>query len=248
MQRIPSSRGRQNSSQSLLPEPRTRPPSVTSNKATISNGTHGTTVDVEKVAELAGEGPNDASTSLKETVNTNEGQINDEPRGSDDDIKGEPSLSNRGTDKAMRKDDIETNTVKGRQDRPRSISISAKGNGKTSKTSTPVQGSFTDSQRMRPSRSGDTTKRSHKKGAGLAAQLAAAAQGDDDDKTNNGEQRYCYCNQISYGEMVGCDNDDCPREWFHLDCVGLNKAPKGASKFAPSQYPFLIESLLTLLF
>uniref|UniRef100_H2Y676 Inhibitor of growth protein n=1 Tax=Ciona savignyi TaxID=51511 RepID=H2Y676_CIOSA len=41
------------------------------------------------------------------------------------------------------------------------------------------------------------------------------------------EPRYCLCNQVSYGEMVGCDNDKCPIEWFHYGCVGLNQAPTG---------------------
>ncbi|KAM9327614.1 inhibitor of growth protein 3 isoform 2-T2 [Pholidichthys leucotaenia] len=41
------------------------------------------------------------------------------------------------------------------------------------------------------------------------------------------EPRYCICNQVSYGEMVGCDNADCPIEWFHYGCVGLTEAPKG---------------------
>lgn len=41
------------------------------------------------------------------------------------------------------------------------------------------------------------------------------------------EPRYCICNQVSYGEMVGCDNTDCPIEWFHYGCVGLTEAPKG---------------------
>ncbi|XP_064604419.1 inhibitor of growth protein 3-like [Liolophura sinensis] len=41
------------------------------------------------------------------------------------------------------------------------------------------------------------------------------------------EPRYCLCNQVSYGDMVGCDNDDCPIEWFHYGCVGLAQAPKG---------------------
>ena len=39
------------------------------------------------------------------------------------------------------------------------------------------------------------------------------------------EPRYCHCNQVSYGSMVACDADDCPREWFHLSCVGLTRAP-----------------------
>lgn len=41
------------------------------------------------------------------------------------------------------------------------------------------------------------------------------------------EPRYCLCNQVSYGEMVGCDNPECPIEWFHYGCVGLTDAPKG---------------------
>lgn len=41
------------------------------------------------------------------------------------------------------------------------------------------------------------------------------------------EPTYCLCNQVSYGEMVGCDNASCPIEWFHYGCVGLTDAPKG---------------------
>lgn len=45
---------------------------------------------------------------------------------------------------------------------------------------------------------------------------------------NRNEPRYCYCQNVSYGEMVGCDNDDCPYEWFHLACLGLTHAPTGS--------------------
>ncbi|XP_032352524.1 inhibitor of growth protein 1 isoform X1 [Camelus ferus] len=41
------------------------------------------------------------------------------------------------------------------------------------------------------------------------------------------EPTYCLCNQVSYGEMIGCDNDECPIEWFHFSCVGLSHKPKG---------------------
>lgn len=41
------------------------------------------------------------------------------------------------------------------------------------------------------------------------------------------EPRYCLCNQVSYGEMVACDNPDCPIEWFHYGCVGITDPPKG---------------------
>ncbi|XP_078253210.1 inhibitor of growth protein 2 [Rhinoraja longicauda] len=41
------------------------------------------------------------------------------------------------------------------------------------------------------------------------------------------EPTYCLCNQVSYGEMIGCDNEECPIEWFHFSCVGLTYKPKG---------------------
>ncbi|XP_033642650.1 inhibitor of growth protein 4-like [Asterias rubens] len=41
------------------------------------------------------------------------------------------------------------------------------------------------------------------------------------------EPTYCLCHQVSYGEMIGCDNQDCPIEWFHFACVGLTTKPKG---------------------
>lgn len=41
------------------------------------------------------------------------------------------------------------------------------------------------------------------------------------------EPRYCVCNQVSYGDMVACDNEDCPYEWFHYPCVGVTAPPKG---------------------
>ncbi|KAI5642171.1 inhibitor of growth protein 3 [Phthorimaea operculella] len=41
------------------------------------------------------------------------------------------------------------------------------------------------------------------------------------------EPRYCVCNQVSYGDMVACDNQHCPYEWFHYPCVGITAPPKG---------------------
>ncbi|GAA5995556.1 uncharacterized protein JCM10292_005247 [Rhodotorula paludigena] len=41
------------------------------------------------------------------------------------------------------------------------------------------------------------------------------------------EPTYCYCKRVSFGEMVACENENCPREWFHYECVGLKSAPKG---------------------
>ncbi|XP_039001880.1 PHD finger protein ING1-like [Hibiscus syriacus] len=39
------------------------------------------------------------------------------------------------------------------------------------------------------------------------------------------EPTYCLCNQVSYGEMVACDNPACKIEWFHFGCVGLKEQP-----------------------
>jgi hypothetical protein len=45
------------------------------------------------------------------------------------------------------------------------------------------------------------------------------------------EPRYCYCGDVSYGEMVACDNENCEREWFHLGCVGLSEPPPRRTKW-----------------
>jgi hypothetical protein len=45
------------------------------------------------------------------------------------------------------------------------------------------------------------------------------------------EARYCYCNEVSYGDMIACDNDSCPREWFHLACVNMKQAPNARTKW-----------------
>ncbi|KAF2857652.1 hypothetical protein K470DRAFT_260593 [Piedraia hortae CBS 480.64] len=51
----------------------------------------------------------------------------------------------------------------------------------------------------------------------------SGSEGHDPDDPN--EPKYCYCNRGSYGEMVACDNSECPHEWFHLECTGLRHAP-----------------------
>jgi hypothetical protein len=35
------------------------------------------------------------------------------------------------------------------------------------------------------------------------------------------------CNNVSYGEMIACDNPDCIVEWFHYTCVNVTQQPKG---------------------
>uniref|UniRef100_A0A182K2H3 Inhibitor of growth protein n=1 Tax=Anopheles christyi TaxID=43041 RepID=A0A182K2H3_9DIPT len=55
-------------------------------------------------------------------------------------------------------------------------------------------------------------------------QLKSAPEGEWFDPN---EPRYCLCNQVSYGDMVACDNEDCPFEWFHYPCVNISSSPKG---------------------
>ena len=48
-------------------------------------------------------------------------------------------------------------------------------------------------------------------------------QAEEDDK-----QLYCFCQSVSYGEMVACDGPHCKFEWFHYTCVNLKEPPKGS--------------------
>ena len=48
---------------------------------------------------------------------------------------------------------------------------------------------------------------------------------------NPNEPTYCVCNQVSFGEMIACENDSCPIEWYHFSCVGLNPTKKIKGKW-----------------
>lgn len=50
---------------------------------------------------------------------------------------------------------------------------------------------------------------------------------DDEDEGNEDTKVYCTCRTVSHGDMVACDNDNCPYEWFHWKCVGLTREPVG---------------------
>lgn len=41
------------------------------------------------------------------------------------------------------------------------------------------------------------------------------------------EPTYCFCEEVSYGDMICCDNDLCPIEWFHFGCIPLTRKPRG---------------------
>ena len=228
---------------------------------------------MEKLSGLTGKTHTDVRSNMKESVNTKgEHMIEDSTDGAAD-MRGALVVDRRDSDTRI----SSTTNGRTRGERPPSISLSTRGGGNgngtshsknPSKTASPLARSFTTdsiASRARPSRAGGgadmpTTKRSHKKGAGIAAQMAAAAaaaaakdedgdvsmheddpRGEDveiEEPEGEGgdEPRYCYCNDFSYGEMVGCDADDCPREWFHLHCVGLSKAPAKTGKSPFPEY------------
>lgn len=255
-QRPPSARVRQNSSQSAVPDSRQRAQSTTSNKPTNTNDALTTTADTKLPAASTSRNMPDTDGLLGGEANPPKDETAKEK------MEVDPPTNPKGPEKSIKKEDTIENGNPGKgQERRTSVQTTTATTRKASKTSTPVIGTFPDSQpqppRSRPSRTAEPVpvpvappappaKRSHKKGAGAAAQaqqmMAAAAaaaaaaartadeegssiQGDDEDDEDETEPRYCYCNQVSYGEMVACDMATCPREWFHLDCVGLTKAP-----------------------
>ena len=67
--------------------------------------------------------------------------------------------------------------------------------------------------------SGDEEDESH---ARRDTEMEDEAVDDADD-----ERKYCTCERVSFGDMVACDNDACPYEWFHWECVGITKEPQG---------------------
>lgn len=59
---------------------------------------------------------------------------------------------------------------------------------------------------------------------GAADQDDAGPGADDDGEDTN---LYCFCQTVSHGNMVACDNEKCRFEWFHMSCVGMTQEPEG---------------------
>jgi len=60
---------------------------------------------------------------------------------------------------------------------------------------------------------------------GAADDVAMDEGGYEDEGDDN--KLYCICHSVSHGNMVACDNENCPYEWFHWECVGMTQEPKG---------------------
>lgn len=119
---------------------------------------------------------------------------------------------------------------------PSTTTVTTK-SGRASKPSTPAMATFQEAARPRSSRNSESinNKKNQKKGNPTPQALAPPVV-DDDLTSGEGdidvdEPTYCYCNSVSYGEMVACDAAECEREWFHLACVGLKVAPAEKSTF-----------------
>ncbi|KAL0479214.1 hypothetical protein AKO1_008035 [Acrasis kona] len=68
------------------------------------------------------------------------------------------------------------------------------------------------------------------------APIAVTAQPDMPVHTD--EPVYCICQKTSYGEMIACDDYDCPVEWYHFACVGINpETPPNGEWYCPTCAP-----------
>ncbi|KAF2013886.1 hypothetical protein BU24DRAFT_249244 [Aaosphaeria arxii CBS 175.79] len=65
---------------------------------------------------------------------------------------------------------------------------------------------------------------------------SAASEGGTEDEEMGGmgheedesdDTKYCFCQRVSFGDMVACDNDNCHYQWFHWECVGIKEEPVG---------------------
>lgn len=78
--------------------------------------------------------------------------------------------------------------------------------------------------------SGDEERQS-RHASGTPAADGKNANGDEElegEDEADDKKKYCLCQNVSFGDMVACDNDNCPYEWFHWSCVGLKSEPNGA--------------------
>lgn len=112
-----------------------------------------------------------------------------------------------------------------------SLDLKSQKNPKKSlRDKTPVQEDSSNTRETPPARRREVT-------AGPALiktpnrRALGALSGVDGVKENGGngddDELYCFCQQVSYGAMVACDNPNCNYEWFHYNCVGLKEPPVG---------------------
>ncbi|TKA67515.1 hypothetical protein B0A55_10139 [Friedmanniomyces simplex] len=83
------------------------------------------------------------------------------------------------------------------------------------------------SSKATPSTATTTTTTSDHSSGLLPSPLTAAAE----EFIDPNEPRYCVCGDVSWGTMIACEREDCDKEWFHLECVGLGELPPRRTKW-----------------
>ena len=53
--------------------------------------------------------------------------------------------------------------------------------------------------------------------------ITSSSQNNDDLKI----EKWYFCRSEESGMMIGCDNDNCPIQWFHTQCLKIKSIPKG---------------------
>lgn len=132
---------------------------------------------------------------------------------------------------------VESNTKTSGSRRKQAFRKSGKGNGHVSKADSGLPSS---PLHVSPAKNGRGVKRhmSASKGSsgkGNSSQSSRRSKRDtsppsiyeEPNPVDPDEPTYCLCGQISFGEMICCDNTTCSLEWFHFQCVQLTTKPKG---------------------
>lgn len=155
------------------------------------------------------------------TADEGEDEDEDENRGE----KGDEGKNKVKGEKANGNGDDKRNSGEGTTKKAKVVPSPAQPNNNGQHTTSPT--------RRRPRRS-DPNIKSDNMSNGSKNELLSDATNPKSPKQNASgitagdlEPTYCYCNQVSFGEMIGCDNPDCELEWFHYGCVGLTAPPPG---------------------
>lgn len=110
--------------------------------------------------------------------------------------------------------------------------LKAAGSHKTTKRSSSASGSVKISKKS-PTAEGDEDDDSMLSDADMSDSENGVEDDEDMEDEDDEEEGiedtkvYCTCRTVSHGDMVACDNDNCPYEWFHWKCVGLTREPVG---------------------
>ncbi|KAF2660904.1 hypothetical protein K491DRAFT_588488 [Lophiostoma macrostomum CBS 122681] len=96
------------------------------------------------------------------------------------------------------------------------------------------------STRKKPPPKGDTTSADNgqktvtnvKRAHGSKKRKKAGEDTEPADEIGDDEERYCICDDFSFGTMIMCDNE-CERQWFHLECVNMDMPPRRSKWYCP---------------